>query len=50
MYFTTFESVSHIKTLVGHVMCLKGLIGAAFKSSELLHLLIINGHVGAIPT
>ena len=29
-------------------MCLKGLIGAAFKSSELLHLL--NGPLGAILT
>ena len=35
---------------VGHVMFLKGLIVAAFKSSELLHLLSLNGRVGAIPT
>ena len=30
-------------------MCLKRLIGATFKSSELLHLLRLNGCVGAIP-
>ena len=26
------------ETLIGHVMCLKGLIGATFESSELLYL------------
>ena len=36
-----------LETLVGHV---KGLIAAAFKSSKLLHLLTINGRVGAMPT
>ena len=41
--------MSCIETLVGHVMYLKGLMGAAFESSEPLHLLRLNGHVGAIP-
>ena len=31
-------------------MFLKGLIAAAFESSEPLHLLRLNGRVGAIPT
>ena len=31
-------------------MFLKGLIAAAFESSEQLQLLRLNGHVGAIPT
>ena len=31
-------------------MCLKGLIAAAFESSEPLLLLRLNGRVGAIPT
>ena len=31
-------------------MYVKGLIAAAFKSSELLHVLRLNGGVGAIPT
>ena len=31
-------------------MCLKGLIAAAFDSSEPLLLLGLNGRVGAIPT
>ena len=33
-------------------MCLKlkGLIAVAFESSEPLHLLRLNGRVGAIPT
>ena len=31
-------------------MCLKRLIAAAFESSEPLHLLGLNGRVGAIPT
>ena len=31
-------------------MCLKGLIAAAFDSSEPLLLLRLNGRVGAIPT
>ena len=39
-----------IETLVGHVMCLKGLIAAAFESSEPLLLLRLNRRVGAIPT
>ena len=39
-----------IETLVGHFMCLKGLIAATFESSEPLHLLRLNGRVGAIPT
>ena len=47
VYFTTFEC---IETLVGHVMCLKELIAAAFESCELLRLLGLNGHVGAIST
>ena len=34
-----FESVIVSRILVGHVMFLKGLIAAAFESSELLHLL-----------
>ena len=42
--------LSRIETLVGRVMCLTGLIAAAFESSEPLHLLGLNGHVGAIPT
>ena len=42
--------LSCIETLVGHVLCLKGLIVAAFESSELLHFLRLNGRVGAIPT
>ena len=46
MYFTTFEVLSCIETLVGHVMCLKGLIAATFESSEPLHLLRLNGRVG----
>ena len=29
-------------------MCLKGFIAAAFESSEPLHLLRLNGRVGAI--
>ena len=44
VYLTTFESlIVCIKTLVGPVMCLKGLIIAAFKSSEPLHLLRLMG-------
>ena len=39
-----------IETLVGHVMFLKGLIADALESSEPLHLLRLNGRVGAIPT
>ena len=39
VYFTTFEC---IETLVGHVMCLKELIAAAFESCELLRLLGLN--------
>ena len=31
-------------------MCVKGHIAAAFDSSEPLHLLGLNGRVGAIPT
>ena len=31
-------------------MCLKGLIAVAFESSEPLHLIRLNGRVGAIPT
>ena len=31
-------------------MFLKGLIAAMFESSEPLHLLRLNGRVGAIPT
>ena len=31
-------------------MFLKGLIAAALESSEPLHLLRLNGRVGAIPT
>ena len=31
-------------------MFLKGLITAAFENSEPLHLLRLNGRVGAIPT
>ena len=31
-------------------MCLKGLIAAAFESSELLQLVGLNERVGAIPT
>ena len=50
MYFTTFEVLSYIETLVGHVMFLKGLIAAVFESSEPLYLLRLNGRVGAIPT
>ena len=51
MYFTSFEGlISCIETLVGYVMCLKGLIAVAFESSKLLHLLRLNGRVGAIPT
>ena len=46
----TLRVLSCIETLVGHVMCLKGLIAAAFESSEPLPLLRLNGHVGAIPT
>ena len=42
--------LSCLETLVGHVIVLKGLIAAAFKSSELLYLLRLNGHVGAIST
>ena len=42
--------LSCIETLVGHVMFLKGLIAAAFESSELLYLLRLNGCVGAIAT
>ena len=42
--------LSCLETLVGHVILLKGLIAAAFKSSEPLHLLRLNGRVGAIPT
>ena len=42
--------LSCIETLVGHVMYLKGLIADSFKSSELLHLLRLNGRVGTIPT
>ena len=30
-------------------MCLKGLIAVAFESFEPLHLLRLNGRVGAIP-
>ena len=45
MYFTTFEGLSCIETLVGHVMILKRLIAAASESSELLHLLRLNGRV-----
>ena len=44
------SSVFGIETPVGHVMCVKGLIGAAFESFELLHLSRRNGRVGAIPT
>ena len=50
VYFTTFESVSCLETLVGIVICLKELIAARFKSSEPLQLLRPNGCVGAIPT
>ena len=42
--------LSCTETLVGHVMCLKGLIAAAFESSEPLHLLRFNGRVGTVPT
>ena len=42
--------LSCLETLIGHVMFLKGLIADAFESSELLHLLRLNGLVGAIPT
>ena len=31
-------------------MCLKGLIATVFESSELLHLLRLNGRVAVIPT
>ena len=31
-------------------MCLKGLVTAAFGSSEPFFLLKVNGHVSAIPT
>ena len=39
VYFTYFESFTVYKTLVGHVMCLKGLITVPFESSEQIHLL-----------
>ena len=48
--FCTLVHSLCIETLVGHVMCLTGLIAAEFKSSEPLHLLGLNGRVGAIPT
>ena len=37
-------------SLVGHVICLKGLLAAAFESSEQLHLLGLNGRVSVIPS
>ena len=42
--------LSCLEALVGHVIFLKGLIAAAFESSEPLYLLGLNGRVGAIPT
>ena len=42
--------LSCLETLVGHVIFLKGLIAAAFESSEPLYLLSINGRVSAIHT
>ena len=45
-----FESLIVYRTLIGHVMCLKGLIAAVFGSSEPLSWLRLNGRVGAIPT
>ena len=39
-----------IKTLVGHVMCLKRAITASFERSEPFHFVKANGRVGAIPT
>ena len=49
VYFTTLRVLLRTETLVGHVMCLKGLIAAAFESSEPLRLLRLNGCIGAIP-
>ena len=37
-------------TAAGHVMCLKGLIAARFRSPELLHLLRLSGCVSTIPS
>ena len=38
--------LSCLQTLIGHVMFLNGLISAGLKSSDPLHLLRLNGHVG----
>ena len=45
MYFTYFELrvLLCIKTLVGHVMCLKRPITAPFERSEPFHLLRLMG-------
>ena len=51
MYFTAFESVIVSRNTHRPCYVSKGLIAAAFESSELLHLLRLNGRrVGTIPT
>ena len=50
VYLPPLRVLSYLETLVGHVMCQKGLIAVAFESYESLHLLRLNGCVGAIPT
>ena len=50
LYFTTFESVVVYRNTPRPHYDTKGFIAAAFESSDPLHLLRLNGHVGAIPT
>ena len=46
----TLRVLSCIKTPIGHVMYLKRLITAAFRSWSGFIMLGLDGHVGAIPT
>ena len=50
MYFTTFESLIVYRNTCRPCLYLKGLIATSFESSEMLHLLTLNGRVGAIST
>ena len=50
VYFTTFESVILYRNTCRPCYVSKAVIGAVFKSYELLHFLRLNGCVGAIPT
>ena len=52
VFYENLRVLLRIETLVGHVMCLTGLIhvAAAVESSEPLHLLGLNRRVSAIPT